>query len=606
MIIIKAKTKQQIMAIKINPKPLIITVAVILGGLGLWKVSKMAHKASESQTIGNVSLANISNNDNQATVSVKTPVPEFDNAVATGAAMNFQVMAWNSQFGIMFANGGANTSKGSLFQAAGLKVHIDRQDNCDKTVAAFVKNSKELHEGTTQSPLLVFFMADGVPGYSAGLNEVRKWHSAAKVIDFCGRSAGEDCFYGPAAWVENPKLALGHCVVGVERDGDMNIFLQWAASNGLPVNFDDTKFDSNAVNVIGVGDFNMGDATTIGLVPTVLSNKAMNRQVISHGKTIPGVTHDCYADAFATWTPADQAVLQGRKGFARIASTKEYAAQMPNAIIIDSIWAAQHDSLVVKMIVAIGKAGDQVKSFDDAKVFAAKVSAKVYGEKDANYWLKFYNGDKVGDIEVGGSRAFNLADAANMFGLGKDDLDKYKITYETFQGILTKGYPEKMKGCTPYELMVDKHYLQEALDGNVELKNGKTEDDNTTYASGNIVTNAVSTKKYPIQFANNSSVLDPHLGQNASILKDIFNNAVIAKTQTVFIVGHTNRTGDEQHNIDLSKARAAAIEKYLHDKSPSFFNDDNHIQTSGAGSNNAPVQPDTDPANRCVIVTIGS
>ncbi len=596
------------MGLKIHPKPLIIGAVVVLGGFGLWKVSGMAHKVQESKTIGAVSLANISTNDNLATVSTKAPLPEFDNAVATGTAMNFQVMAWNSQFGVMFANGGANTSKNSLFSAAGLKIHIERQDDCNKSVAAFVKNSKEIHEGTTQSPLLVFFMADGVPGFSAGLNEVRKWGSAAKVIDFCGRSAGEDCFYGPASWMANPKLALGHCVVGVERDGDMNIMLQWAAANGLPVNFDDTKWDSGAINIIGVGDFNMGDANTTGLVPTVLANKPTTRQVISHGKTVPGTTHICYADAFSTWTPADQAVLHSRQGFARIASTKEYAAQMPNAIIIDSAWASvpAHDSLVVKMIVAIGQAGDQIKSFPEAKAFAAKVSAKVYGEKDANYWLKYFIGDKEGNVEVGGSRAFNLADAANMFGLGKDGLDKYKITYETFAGILTNGYPKEMKGCTPYEQMVDKHFLQEALDGHQDLKNGKSEDDANTYASGTIVTNAVSTKKYPIQFANNSSVLDPHLGSNAAILKDIFNNAVIAKTQTVFIVGHTNRTGDENHNKELSISRAAAIERYLHGKNEAFFSDKDHIQTSGVGSDDAPVQPDTDPANRCVIVTIGS
>lgn len=594
------------MAIKINKKPLIIIGVVIVAGLGLWKVSTMARKAQESQKIDNVSLANISTNDNLATVSVKNPLPDFDNPTPAGTAMNFQVMAWNSQFGMMYANGGANTSKNSLFEAAGLKIHIERQDNCFTSSAAFVKNSKELKEGTASSPLLVFYMADGVPGFSEGLNEVRKWGSAAKVIGFAGRSAGEDCFYGPASWQSNPKNALGHCVVGVVRDGDLNIVLQWAASNSLPVNFDDTKYDSSAINIISVADFNMGDANNPGLVPTVIANKAMPRQVIRNGKTVPGVMHDCYADAFTTWTPADVAVLKARKGFVRIASTKEYAAQMPNAIIIDSIWAATHEAQVVKMLVAFGKAGDQIKSFSEAREFAAKVSAKVYGEKDANYWLRYFMGDKEGNIEVGGSRAFNLADMANMFGLGKDGLDKYQITYNTFLSILTKGYPKEMKGATPYDLMVDKHYLQLALDGNQDLKNEKSEDDANTYASGNIVTNTVSTKNYPIKFANNSSVLDPNYGDNRAILLDMFNNAVIAKTQTIFIVGHTNRTGDEQHNIELSKERAEAIRTYLKNKNSVFFSDEDHIRASGVGSDNAPVQPDTDPANRCVIVTIGS
>lgn len=592
-------------------KPLIAASAAIVLVAGFFFLKNTARKVGESQKIEQVSLASLSNQDNLKTVDVATPIPSTD-PQGNGQPMQAQVMAWNSQFGLMFANGGVNTSKGSLFALAGINLHIDRQDACDKSCAAFVKNSKELNKDhTTQSPMIVPIMADGVSGYSKSLNEVRKWGSAAKVITFCGRSAGEDCFWGPEAWIKKPALALGHCVAGVERDGDMNIMLQWASSNGLPVNFDDTKYDDSAINIIGVGDFNMGDANTVGLVPTVLANKAVSRECIKHGKTVPGSHHDCTPDAFATWTPADQAIVSKRGGFVRIASTKEFASQMPNAVIIDSIWAATHDTTVVKLIVALGKAGDQIKSFDAARVFAAQVSAKVYGEKDANYWLKYFIGatdkDAAGHpVELGGSRAFNLADAADMFGLGKDGLDKYKITYETFAGILAKGYPAAMKGYTSYENMVDKHYLQMALDANQELKNGKTEDVNNSYASGSIVTNSVSTKKYPITFANNSAVLDPKMGGNASILKDMFNNAVLAKTQTVFIVGHTNRTGDEQHNKDLSKQRADAIEAYLRGRNREFFKDDNHIQATGVGSGDAPVQPDTDPANRCVIVTIGS
>lgn len=585
--------------------------AAIVLVAGFFFLKNTARKVGESQKIDQVSLASLSNQDNLKTVDVATPIPSTD-PQGNGQPMQAQVMAWNSQFGFLYATGGSNSTKGSLFAQAGINMHIDRQDDCNKSCAAFVKNSRELNKThTSQSPMLVFYMADGVPGYSKSLNEVRKWGSAAKVITFCGRSAGEDCFWGPEAWIKNPKLALGHCVAGVERDGDMNIMLQWAASNGLPVNFLSDKWDDSAINIIGVGDFNMGDANTVGLVPTVLANKGVSRECIKHGKTVPGSSHVCTPDAFATWTPADQAIVSKRAGFARIASTKDFASQMPNAVVIDSIWASQHDSTVVKMIVAIGKAGDQVKSFEAARIFAAQVSAKVYAEKDANYWLKYFIGSTDKDasgkqVELGGSRAFNLADAADMFGLGADGLDKYKITYETFAGILSKGYPQAMKGYTSYDNMVDKHYLQEALSANTDLKNEKTEDVNNTYASGTIVTDQVSEKKYDVTFDNNSAVLNLKLGNNAKMLNDMFSNAVIAKTKTVFIVGHTNRTGDEGHNKDLSKQRADAIEAYLHSKAPKFFSDPNHIQTSGVGSDDAPVQPDTDPANRCVIVTIGS
>jgi hypothetical protein len=46
------------------------------------------------------------------------------------------------------------------------------------------------------------------------------------------------------------------------------------------------------------------------------------------------------------------------------------------------------------------KLGDQVRSFNEAKMFAAKVSADVYQEKDADYWLTYYNGVEEKDLQV--------------------------------------------------------------------------------------------------------------------------------------------------------------------------------------------------------------
>jgi hypothetical protein len=54
-----------------------------------------------------------------------------------------------------------------------------------------------------------------------------------------------------------------------------------------------------------------------------------DRQVVSNGKTIPGLKHKLECDAFTTWTPADVTIATKMGGFARLASTAEYTMQMP-------------------------------------------------------------------------------------------------------------------------------------------------------------------------------------------------------------------------------------------------------------------------------------
>src|SRR5206468_5970594 len=97
-------------------------------------------------------------------------------------------------------------------------------------------------------------------------------------------------------------------------------------------------------------------------------------------------------DAVATWTPGDVNVATKKGGLVTIANTKQYASQMPNQTIAIKKWAYDHRTDVENMIIALAQAGDQVRSFNEAKAFAAKVSAAVYQEKDADYWLKYYNG----------------------------------------------------------------------------------------------------------------------------------------------------------------------------------------------------------------------
>ena len=582
----------------------VLGILVICGTI--YKLNHTSKNVGLSSTVQS-SQAQAAIEQQGKTVDVQLPIPDFNNPTNTGTPIVWQVMAWNSQFPLMYANGGINTSKGSLFAQAGINCNIKRQDDCGQTVKDFVANANQMKKDPNTAPLIVSFMFDGTPGYSAGLAEIMKLKGNNRpiVFYFMGRSNGEDCFWGPGDWKDHPRKALGKTVTGVERDGDMNIVLQWCSMNNIPVNVDAKYLDMDALNVIGVSDYNVGKNGD-GVVPKIQNHVIEKRILKRGGKTYPDTVLEVGPDAWTSWTPVDKTIASTVGGFTRLASTAEFTSQMPNAAIINAAWAEAHPTQMYAIIKALATAGDQVLSFATAQEFAAKVSAKVYAEQDANYWLRYYRGvtekDKKGiDVALGGSRAYNLADCANMFGLGKDGQDRAKITYDNFGSILNKLYPKEMNGYLPYEKMVDKQYVQYVLDHNDSLKQGKTENDNVTYASGDIVTDQVGAKAYNIKFSVGQSTVLP--GSEADF-KDIYKNAMQSEKLTVFIYGHTDATGDETKNEALSRARAEATKAYLIAK---YHIPSDRIKTKGYGSSK-PIDGTTanDVANRCVEVIIGS
>jgi outer membrane protein OmpA-like peptidoglycan-associated protein len=570
-------------------------------------ITNTAKKVATSQKIDQIAVA-ATFSEEKVTTSNRLPIPDFGSPSPTGTQFIFEVMEWNAQFPLMYANGGVYTCKNSLFAQNGIKVEIRRQDMCDQMIKDFVENSEALADGKTTIPMVVCFMGDGVPGFSAGLNAIRKLGKDHKAIAFytMGRSNGEDCFWGPSEWKEHPEKCLGKGVLGVPRDGDINIVLKWAADNNITINANEKVWDSAALNIMPCADFN-----------TELCNKVLNghteeRDVVVNGQTVPGQKHTLHVDAFTTWTPADVTIAQKKGGFARLASTADFTQQMPNMAIIDAAWAEAHRPAVCSLIKSLGLAGDQVRSFPEAQEFAAKVSAIVYKDKDANYWLKYYRGvtenDKKGvPVFLGGSQSFNLADAAMVFGLGNEatPIDRYRITYETFASILTKLYPVEMKGAIPYDDMVDVSFLREVLQKNDSLRNGKTENVGNEYATGSAVTEQVSKSYNKITYPIGSAVIDK---SSYPILNKIFNSAVISEKLTIFIYGHTDALGDDKDNgaanEALSMRRAEAVQAYLHNKGL----ESNRMQVKGYGSSQ-PV-PSTngnknDVNNRCVEIIQG-
>lgn len=549
------------MAIKVKPGGKVVGILILLGGLYAGKVlwwDKRPQEAKASTEIGKVSLpdapeASLSGN------AAKLKLPSTDESANGGTRIIWKIMAWNSQFPLMYANGGPKTTKNSLIDKASLQVEVVRQDDCNKSIADMVKFAQDYKSDPNTPGVFASFMGDGMPMFFAALSkELEPLGPEYQPVAFysMGKSYGEDKLMGPAEWKLNPKAAIGKTVACVLRDGDMNILVKWAGDNGLRVNPDETSFDRNAINLIAANDF-------LDAANKYIAGYAETRKFVENGKKVAKDT-TVGVDGVATWTPGDVNIAQKKGGLINIATTREYAAQMPNITITIKKFANDHRTDIENLIMALAQAGDQVRSFNDAKAFAANVSAKVYNEQDGAYWLKYYNGVEEKDaqgttLHLGGSMAYNLADAANMFGLGDDKLDRYKVVYGTFGDILVKMYPELVPSYPVYNKVIDKSFLASVVSNHPELLTGAAI--KVQYAD--TITSEVSSKSVQVQFETGSAVIR---AESYAVLDDILKSAVVAEGLKLGVYGHTDNVGNDEANVKLSNERAASVVAYLQGK----------------------------------------
>ena len=563
------------MSVKLKPagKVLLIVIVVTVGIVSVKWYQGRPKEAGKAVEVGKVVLPDApeaSLNDH----AVLLPMPSSTEAVNGGAAITWERMAWNAQFSGMYANGGVRTTRGSLFDKANLDVTYMRQDDCNKQMADLVKFAGEFKTNPNAQGVLISFMGDGMPAFMTALSkELEPLGPEYQPIILPiahGKSFGEDQIMGPASWKQDPHNALGKCVAGVLRDGDVNILLKWAGDNGIKVNPDETTYDPDAVNLIAASDF-------LDAPNKYITGYTESRKIIAGGKTT-GKDTTVSVDAVATWTPGDVNVATKKGGLVTIANTRQYASQMPVQTIAIKKWAYDHRTDIENMIIALSQAGDQVKSFTEARKFAARVSAAVYQEKDAAYWLKYFNGVEEQDMQglkvnLGGSAVFNLADMANTFGLGADRVDRYKAVYNTFGNLMVKMYPAIMPSFMPYEKAVDKSFLLSVVSNHPELMEGKAIE--TKYAEQ--ITSEVSSRSYHIEFETGSATIRP---ASYKMLDEIFESAVVAEGLKLGVYGHSDNSGADDVNIPLSEKRAAAVKEYLLGKGLKA----DRVETKGFGS----------------------
>lgn len=490
-------------------------------------------------------------------------------------------MAWNSQLGLHFANGGVVTTEGSLMEKAGVKLTIVRQDDIVQAGQNLIKFAKDYKDNpsTAKGQAMFAMMGDGSPSTLAAINkELRKLGDdyIAQVFFSCGLSYGEDALLAPTTWRQNPQNARGGVVATVIRDGDWNIVVKWASDNNIPINPDEKTWDANAINFINA-------STNVDAGVKYITGYKETRKVVRDG-VVTNEKKEIEVNAVSVWTPVDVNVAMEKGGLVRIVSTKEYSSQMPNVVIGIKKWAQDNRVTVENIILAATQGGDQVKSYSSALNRAGEISASIYNENDGEYWVKYAKGvtetDKTGlPVELGGSKQFNLADNLNTFGIAPNTTNTYAVIYKTFGKIAKDLYPEIFKDeFAPVDEILDLSYLR-----NVQAKLGSnvTSATNEVYNTG-AVSQIIAEKSYTIEFATGQATLTP---AGEETMQTIYESLIVANGLKVDVTGFTDNVGGDAINQSLSEARANTVKRWLQTKSSANF-PDSRINTKGLGSAN--------------------
>jgi len=469
--------------------------------------------------------------------------------------VEMETWAWNGNIGLLYSIGGPQTTKGSITASHGLMVSTRRQDDTGQMNNDLLDTAQKLQSDPNAPGVkLITIMGDGAAAELAAINpKLQKVcpDCGLKVVGVMGYSRGEDVFMGPADWKADPQKSRGGLVIGVLRDGDWNIALKWLGQNGIPNNPDDTSYDPSALNWINsdsytkaAGDFATGNACV---------------DIPVKGKLGGAKVHKC-ADAVVTWTPGDVTVAKKRGGVVPIASTAQYVFQMPCVILGIDRWMKSHRGEVQNLLASAFEGADQIRSNSAALQKAGEISAKIYNEENADYWVKYFKGVTEPDaqgirVHLGGSAVANLADNLQAFGLnGGPSL--FAATYTTFGKIVVQQYPRLVPSFPTAEGIVDTSYLA-ALKGTMTAP---AED--IIKASTAPMKSIAGKRNYSIQFAVGSAQpLSSSYADLEQLAADIsLTNYIVA------LHSHTDNTGSAEANMDLSQRRGDSVAAYLKQK----------------------------------------
>jgi outer membrane protein OmpA-like peptidoglycan-associated protein len=462
------------------------------------------------------------------------------------------VWAWNAQMGWMFANGGPRTTEGSLMCKRGVNLEFVRQDDAEQMKAELLKFATEHRRGQAQpkgGAHFVAIMGDGSAQFLAALNpELARLGAGyqAHVIGSAGYSRGEDKFMGPPAWRSHAQAARGAYIAGYLKDGDWNIALKWAGDNGICNNPDDKVYDPQCLNWAASKDY----------------IDAAQKYVQGYCNELPlknkhGEKRRVCVDSVVTWTPGDVIVAQKRGGVVSIVSTREYASQMPNAIIGIEPWMSRNRPVVEGMLGGLLEGGRLVKASPQALRRAAEISDSVYQEKGTGpeYWLRYFHGvsetDKQGlTVQLGGSKVNDCGDNVALFGLQPGYANAFEATYTTFGRIVHEQYPEDVPSFPAANEVIDTSYLQAVLATSNAKLVPATETASYALVSASPDKVELGRRTWKLNFDTGK---DSFRSDAKPVLTELMQGLIVAGSTAVEIHGHTDKRRHRAHQPDAQR-----------------------------------------------------
>lgn len=544
---------------------------------------------------------------------VSLTLPTSKPASPKGACIRVNIWAWTAQHGLLLSNGGPKTTQGSLQDKYGNCVQITRQDDTNKSQELQIQFANALANGQSnpsEGVHYVIIMGDQAAGYLAKSNSILEKLGSdyrAEIIGAIGYSRGEDGWWGPQEWKDDPQAIKGKGTAGVLREGDWNITLFKLANDGIKNNPDETTWDMDAHNWFAAADY-------LKAVEMYVSGYCEDRPVVSNGRKT-GATHRACVEGVTTWTPGDVNLAKQKGGLVRILSTAENPYQMPAVVIGIKKWNNDNAKKVTSFLQAALEAGDQIRHYPEALSKAATIAFQVYGEQNPAYWSRYYKGiterDKTGiPVPLGGSVTMNLGDNLVLFGLTSDGTgltsSVYNAAYTGFGNLIVQQYPEFMSKFPPITEAVNERFIKE-----LASKFDKAEETAEVVEFSEPTSNEtpresiVASRDWNIQFETGRATFTPEAHRT---LNELYQQLIVGAALTVEISGHTDNVGSSQANLSLSRARADAVRERLQEMAPRLF-PANRVTVTAYGQEK-PIATNSTPEgrarNRRVSIILGS
>jgi OmpA-OmpF porin, OOP family len=545
---------------------------------------------------------------NNVTTSAELPLPqaEASSDIASKPLVKIGGYAWNAQSGIIVANGGVKTTKGSMMEQNGVNLEIIRQDWLSELRNLQMKFIEEYDQGNSspkEGVAGIMIMGDGVPFYISSVQQaLDDKYGAGKyqlqVMGAIGLSYGEDKLIGPPSWKMNPQSMKGSLVSAVIGDGDWVTTVNYAFANGLKVNPDPSTYDAEAVNFLASANDDYIESAK-ELIKSQKEGWTIPLKEVKNGK-LTGKTINKKVDGCATWTPGDKTVFDALTGFTDVVSTKEFNNQMATTIIFLKQWAEKNKEMVSNILKASYIASNQMKQYDSWRKKASETTAKTFAMETPEYWYDMFKGQKGEkngiSYNMGGSRVFNLADANQYYGV-TDGTNRYKAVYDQVSRYLKElnpaGFNQNVKRIVPYDEAVNLSFLKQIA--NIDAGATYT----TDYSKK--ATSVVASGEWRINFDVGRATIRP---EGKDVLEQIYNLLIQAEDSKLELVGHTDNSGTQEGNYSLSTARGEAVKNYLIQKgipATRFQKVDGKGQDEPIADNNTPAGK---AQNRRVVISL--